>query len=386
MSIIVTGHPYAFPHYFRVFEYVADKDEFVFILPKVWKSKTEMKLEKKEGFNIYGLSAWSYGSKSFLGGVFKGWLPGMISLLPYLKMKFRSKVLYSCSEPNLLTTLYNGLIARILGFRLVLFTWQNVLPERRTSGWKLKLSNAIVVLNLRLADGIICGNKKAEEVVRRFNKEIKTIICPLSGVDTQKFRPGISGDWKEKLELSDKRILLFYGALDQRKGIDMLLEALALISDKSVCAIIVGTGTQKEKLIHLASGLNIKERVVFLDWMKNEELPGLLNAADVFVYPSRSSGGWEEQFGYAMAEASACGVPVMATRSGSVEEVIIDGKGGILVEPNSPGQLAAGIGKILSDDNLRKQMGEYGRKFTVENFSHRVVADKLSDFLHGFIK
>ncbi len=386
MSIIVTGHPYAFPHYFRVFEYAANRNELVFVLPKVWKSKTEIKLEKKEGFNIYGLNAWSYGRASFLGGAFKGWLPGIMFLLPYLKLRFRSKVLYSCSEPNLLTTLYNGLIAKILGLKLILFTWQNVPPEKRPSGWKLKLSHAIVALNLKLVDGIICGNKKAEEIVKRFNKKTRTTVCPLSGVDIQKFRPGISSDWKEKLGLSGKKVLLFCGALDKRKGIEVLLGALALISDKSVYAIIVGTGAQKEKLVSLASELSIKERVVFLDWMRNEELPGLLNAADVFVYPSRPLGGWEEQFGYAMAEASACGIPIVATRSGSIGEVVVDGKSGILVEPNNSEQLADAIGKILSNNDFKKQMGDYGLKYIGENFSHQVVANKLSNFLHGFVK
>ncbi|MDD5016377.1 MAG: glycosyltransferase family 4 protein, partial [Atribacterota bacterium] len=149
--------------------------------------------------------------------------------------------------------------------------------------------------------------------------------------------------------------------------------------------IIVGTGPEKEKLIRLVNELGISERVIFLDWMKNDELPALLNSADIFVYPSTPFGGWEEQFGYAMAEASACGVPVVATQTGSISEVIKNGQSGILVDPNSPDQLAEAINKVLSDDNLKKQMGEHGRKYIIENFSHQVVASKISDFLRSFI-
>jgi glycosyltransferase involved in cell wall biosynthesis len=388
MSIIVTGHPYALPHYFRVFEYVTNKDEFVFVLPKVWKSKTEIRLEKKAGFNVYGLNAWSYGRRSFLGSAFKGWLPGMIFLLPHLKIKFGSRVLYSCSEPNLLTTLYNGLIAKILGLKLILFTWQNVLPENRMTGWKLKLSNALVAANLKLADGIICGNKKAEEIVKKFRKDIKTIVCPLSGVDTEKFRPGITSDWKEKLGLAlGEKLILFCGALDVRKGLDVLIKAfdkICKLKTVNCKLIIVGTGSQKVELLTLADELGLGDRVVFLDWMQNEKLPPLLNSADIFVYPSIPYGGWEEQFGYAMAEASVCGVPVVATGTGSIGEVIVDGRGGILTEPNNPQQLANAIHKILSDDDLRKEMGEYGRSHIVKNFSHETVADKISSFLLGF--
>ena len=148
--IIITGFPYTFPHYFKVFEHLENKEDFVFVLPKLWLAKAgkiRLKLEPKSGFTIYGLRAVSYGGHS-IAGQFKGWLPGMIFLLPRLKIKFGSRVLYSCSEPNLLTTLYNGLIAKILGFKLILFTWQNVLPEDRMAGWKLKLSNALVTVSI----------------------------------------------------------------------------------------------------------------------------------------------------------------------------------------------------------------------------------------------
>jgi len=386
MSIIVTGHSYAFPHYFRVFEYASNKDEFAFVLPKVWKSKTEIRLEKKEGFNVYGLNAWSYGRKSFLGGAFKGWLPGMIFLLPYLKIKFRSKVLYSCSEPNLLTTLYNGLIAKILGLKLFLFTWQNISPEKRTGGWKLKLSNAIVSLNLKLADGVICGNKKAEEIVKKFRKNIKTIVCPLSGIDTQKFRLGIPSDWKQKLGLMpNQKLILFYGALDPRKGLNILIEAFKMLITNYQLPIaklvIVGTGSEKENLKLQTTNYKLQTKIVFLNWMKNDELPALLNSADIFVYPSVPFGGWEEQFGYAMAEAGACGIPVIATKTGSIDEVVIDGKSGILIEPNNPKQLAAAINLFLNNKTLAQEMGNYGRRHVEKNFDHSIVLGKLVSFL-----
>ena len=82
-----------------------------------------------------------------------------------------------------------------------------------------------------------------------------------------------------------------------------------------------------------------------------------------------------------MAEASACEVPVVATRTGSIDEVVINGKSGILVDPNNPEQLNEAIYTILSDEVLAKQMGEFGREYIVEKFSHQVVAKKLMSFL-----
>ena len=393
--IIITGHPYAFPYYFKVFEFFENKDNLIFILPKLWKAKMgkiNIKLEKKTGFVIYGAKAVSFGGRG-LSGLFKGWVPATAILLPYMRIKYRSRVLYSCSEPNLLTTLYNGLFAKLFGFKHVLFSWQNVPPEKRMSGVKLIFSNALVRLNLRFADGIICGNKKAADIVRKFkveNEKFKVIICPLSGTDTAKFKPGIESNWREKLDVKpEEKVILFYGALDKRKGLDVLLEAFKILTYnlKPIIynLVIVGTGPERQNLESRIKDLELDNKITLLEWLPNDQLPALLSAADVFVYPSVPSGGWEEQFGYAMAEAGACGVPVIATRTGSINEVVRDNESGILVESNNPEQLAEAIHKILSNDELAKRMGEHGRKYVVENFSHQIIARKISNFLYKYV-
>lgn len=364
-------------------------------MPKLWaikNGKVKFKLEKKPGFITYGLQADYRGGHS-IRGLFKGWLPGLIFLLPYLKIKYKNKVLYSCSEPHLLTTLYNGIVAKLCGLKHVLFTWQNVPPEARMSGLKLKFSNVLVGLNLQLADGIICGNKKAAEIVRKFKAEsekFKILVCPISGVDVEKFKPGIANYWREKLGIKpEEKLILFYGALDKRKGLNVLIDAFSILNSKSQSLdsglVIVGTGPEQETLKLQTKNHKLQTKIVFLDWMPNDQLPALLNAADVFVYPSVPSGGWEEQFGYAMAEASACGAPVVATKTGSIDEVVADGKSGLLVEPNNPEQLAGAIFKILSDNNLKKQMGEAGRHYVLTNFDHAVVVKKISDFLYQYV-
>lgn len=380
-KIIIAGHPYSFPYYFKVFEYAENKDDFIFVLPKLWiakKGKVRIELKPKPGFKIHGLNVLSYGGHG-IRGLLKGYQPGIIFLLPYLKIKYKSRVFYSCSEPNLLTTFLNGVTAKLLGMNYVFFTWQNVGPEKRIKGLKLKISNLLVRMNLKLADGVICGNKKAEGIIKKFNPKIKTIISPLSGVDTEKFKPTLID------KLDRKRTILFYGALEKRKGLNYLLRAFERINDRKVKLVIVGTGPEKEKLQQLSQELKVNDRIFFLDWMKNEELPQLLNSADVFVYPSISYNGWEEQFGYAMAEASASGVPVVGTKTGSIGEVVIDGKSGVLVESNNFEELANALNKLLTDAKLAEEMGKYGRKYIVDNFSHKIIAKKISDFLYNFL-
>jgi glycosyltransferase involved in cell wall biosynthesis len=386
--VVVTGFPYAFPYYFRVFDFLENKNDFIFVLPKFWSAKAgkiQIKLESKTDLMIVGAKSFSYGGKSFLSGIFKGWMPAIALKLPYFKSKYRSQILYSCSEPNLLTTLYNGIFAKLFGFKHVIFTWQNVVPGKRMAGLKLILSNWLVRLNLKLSDGVICGNKKAELIIQSFNSKVKTIVCPISGVDIEKFKPGIQSDWKTKLAPSGEKIILFYGALEKRKGVDILINAFKEISSKiKSILVVVGTGDQKQNLLKLSENLNLNNKIIFIDWMKNDSLPALLNVADIFVYPSVPDGGWEEQFGYAMAEASASGVPVVASKSGSIDEVVVDGETGYLVPPNDHIELAGKIIQCLESETLRKQMGERGRIYITENFSHKIIADKISIFFREF--
>ncbi|OGN41701.1 MAG: hypothetical protein A2606_02680 [Candidatus Yanofskybacteria bacterium RIFOXYD1_FULL_42_10] len=383
-KIIVTGHPYAYPYYFKVFEYVNNLNDFVFVLPKIWKAKITINLKEKSGFKIYGAYALSYGRKSFLGGPFKGWMPGLAFLLPYLCFKQRARVLYSCSEPNLLTTLFNNCLAKFWGMKVILFTWQNIESKKRLRGLKLMISNTLVRFNLWLADGVICGNSKAKEIIRQFNAKIPLIICPLSGVDTERFKIEKRDEWKNKNGLGDKKLILFYGALDKRKGVEFLLRAFALMKVPNSFLIIIGTGQKKDKLKALAEELKISQSIKFFEWMPNEELPQILNSSEVFVYPSISSSGWEEQFGYAMAEAGACEIPVIATATGSIGEVIKDGVTGFLVPPNNVSALRAVITKLLDDPILSKQMGIAGRQYIASNFSNKVIADKIAEFLKSF--
>ena len=394
-KIVVTGHPYAYSYYFRVFEKMKNKDEMIFVLPRLWlakKGKVRIKLESKAGFKIYGLAAASFGGRG-ITGLFKGFLPGIFFLLPYLKLKYGSKVLYSCSEPYLLTTLFNGLMANFCGMKFIFFTWQNVEPKKYLAGFKLKIYSKLIRMNLNLADGIICGNQKSQEIMKMFtNHDLvsKTLVCPLSGVDVERFHPGIESDWRDKLGIKmEERMVLFYGALDTRKGLEILVDAFKLLIDKNAISntrlVLVGTGPEKQNLESKIKNLELNDKITILDWLPNDQLPALLNVVDVFVYPSVPQGGWEEQFGYAMAEASACGVPVVATRTGSIDEVVVHEKSGLLVQASNPEELSKALFRIISDENMAKEMGKFGREYVVTNFSHPVIAEKIAKFLEGFV-
>ena len=140
------------------------------------------------------------------------------------------------------------------------------------------------------------------------------------------------------------------------------------IRDRFVISAGAGDSPQQEeqrrKLEELISSLGIRDHVWWLGVLPQGELPRYYGAADVFVLPSRY-----ELFGIVMLEAMACGVPVVATRFGGPAEVIAHGETGFLVDPTDPEELAGAIEALLSNPELRREMGRRTRRAAEERYS-----------------
>ena len=141
----------------------------------------------------------------------------------------------------------------------------------------------------------------------------------------------------------------FVGRLVPEKGIDVFLRALAELPQ--VRGAIVGDGPEGEALRALAGELRIADRVHFLGARAPGVAAQILSALDVLVLPSRTRPNWAEQFGRVLIEAMASGVPVVASDSGAISEVV--GDAGVLVPEDDAHALAAGIDRALADTSLR---------------------------------
>jgi glycosyltransferase involved in cell wall biosynthesis len=102
----------------------------------------------------------------------------------------------------------------------------------------------------------------------------------------------------------------------------------------------------------------------------------LYRSADVFVLPSLA-----ETFGIAAVEASAAGLPVIASRIGGLQDIVRDGESGFLVEPGDVGALAAALSRLASDADLRARMGARGREHAEQRFDAHVNARRLLDLV-----
>jgi len=195
-----------------------------------------------------------------------------------------------------------------------------------------------------------------------------------SVVDLHRFRPGLdASDLRLSLGLGGKRVLAFIGRLVPHKGVDVLLSALrGLPSD--VHLVIVGRGPRLVDLVGMARRMGVADRVHFCPYVSDDDLPRYLSLADVFAFPSQSR---LEGFGLAVAEAMACGLPVVISDMPGVREVIDDGVHGLLVEPLLAEDLAAKARVLLDDPERARRLGEAGRRRAEERYGLEKVTGQL---------
>ncbi len=205
-------------------------------------------------------------------------------------------------------------------------------------------------------------------------------VVPL-GTTPEHFRPGVDpSDVRARYGLDGGPWLLTVARLEWHKGIDTVIKALASVrtAHPGTRYAIAGVGDRGPHLEQLARDLGLGDAVRFLGAVSDADLPALYNAADLYVGASRYHDLLAEGFGISLVEASACGLAVVGGRSGGVPDAVREGETGILVDPDDPQAVAAGINHLLGDVDLRRRLGAAGRR-AVETFYNwdRVVKNLM---------
>lgn len=197
------------------------------------------------------------------------------------------------------------------------------------------------------------------------------------GVDIETFHP-------EKREAA-RKIILCVGRLVQRKGQDVLIEAMARVRETHPDAhlLIAGVGKYEGKLRALVAKRGLGERVTFTGRVPHSELPALFRSADIFASPTRNRfGGLEvEGLGIVYLEASASGIPVIAGASGGAPDAVQAGVTGVIVDGRDVSQVASALDELLTDSEQRKAMGARGREWMEREWSWQVIGARFRHLL-----
>jgi rhamnosyl/mannosyltransferase len=174
-------------------------------------------------------------------------------------------------------------------------------------------------------------------------------------------------------------VVAFVGRHVHYKGLEVLMAALAKLP--AVRALIAGDGPMRSTYEVAARTHGVAERVRFLGQVDDAGKAAVLHAADAFVLPCLNRA---EAFGEVQVEAQLCGLPVVASRVDSgVVDVTRDGETGLCVPPGDPAALAAALGRLLGDADLRRRLGEAGRARARLHYVEPVVAPRLRAFVRA---
>jgi glycosyltransferase involved in cell wall biosynthesis len=296
-------------------------------------------------------------------------LPRLWSLL----RRSRFDILYAEAEPESYQALHAVVGGRLFSrsTKLVLMSWRNIDFPRGAYPFRAAWSHAWCERTaLPRIDGLVAHNAAAQQIFRARGVPEVAMIPP--AVDLALFRPDASAK-----ERRGKFTIGYVGRFVPGKGIDILLRASARLKfDHEL--LLVGRGPDEGRLRRECEERGIAKRVTWAGPVHYESLPELYNAMDVLVLPSRTTPLWKEQFGRALIEAMACGVPVVGSDSGEIPTTI--GGEGLVFAEGDAGSLASQLAKLNDDPSLRGELAERGAKRVADNFSTAVVTSLYPAF------
>lgn len=199
------------------------------------------------------------------------------------------------------------------------------------------------------------------------------VVRIYNGVDLEAFAPDAAATRRKSATLG------WAGRLVEGKGLDTLIEAVARTDARTRPNVLVaGDGPLRSALESQAQARRVQDRVTFLGWAP--DMATFWRGCDVAAVPADD---WIESFGMVAAEAMACGVPVVASRSGALPELVEDGVTGRIVPPGDADALSAAIGELLADPARREAAARASRERCERHFDLRRTADAYLDLFRA---
>lgn len=234
--------------------------------------------------------------------------------------------------------------------------------------------------HIRRADYVVTLNPQDTAILKSWFHHLPEITIIPNGVDTERFAPR-KPDRETRATYNipyEVPVMIAVGRLEYEKGFHLAIEALNALRRQDVHLLIVGKGREAARLQSLAASTGLSSRVHFTGFVKHTSLPALYATSDLFLMPTLR----EEGHPLVVAEAMACGLPVVASLIGGIPSIVNEGIHGYLIPPGDVKALARQIDTLLEIPERAHAMGLASRTKAVESFSiERMIADTERVFL-----
>lgn len=339
----------------------------------------------------------------------------------------RLKPLYSLRKPFFGSSLYYPLYMtrlaldlRMGGFDIVhLHNFTQFIPVIRAlnpgikivlhmhSEWLTQLDGETMKKRVRRADLILsCSEYITEKTKRSFPEAAHRCETLYNGVDLNIF--AAPAEKLLRVKADRKKLLISVGRITPDKGVHIVIEAFNILARKypdiELCHIGQERITPKEFLVELSDDPKVrslkafypgsyKERVMerlspsfsprvsFLGHVDYQEM--VIKYAEAMIFMNAS---YHEPFGMPVAEAMACGLPVVAARTGGIREIVEDKTSGLLFEPGDADSLSEGVTKLLENEQMRRAFTQAGRSRVTNLFNWDTIASRLDELYHAMAR
>lgn len=295
------------------------------------------------------------------------------SKLSYLTSIFEFNSIIKKENPDIIHAHYAsgyGTLAMLSRHDYILSVWGSDIYDFPSN----TIKKLIIKTNLKMAKKIYStSHTMAKEIAKYTKKQIKVIPF---GVDTRIFNKNSNHEYSKT---NDSIHIGIVKVIDYKYGIDTLIQGFSIYNNRfnsNSKLTIIGNGPQLQEMKDLASSLKVNEKINFVGWVDNKELPNFLNEFDIFVLTSRLD---SESFGVAAVEASACYLPCIVTNVGGLTEVVKDGITGIVIPKDDPLSLAEKISFLVDNPGVRKKMGDQGRQNVEQNYNWTINVESMKN-------
>ncbi|MEO1814643.1 MAG: glycosyltransferase family 4 protein [Acetobacterium sp.] len=229
----------------------------------------------------------------------------------------------------------------------------------------------------RYTDLLITMNKEDYERAKKHFNSCRVEYIPGIGIDVNNVVMDRRKKRKE-LEIPDQTmVLLTVGEMIKRKNHETALKAVAKLKNRNFIYLICGMGVLEDDLKELAINLGIEKKVRFLGF--RNDIREICMASDIFVFPS-----YQEGLPVAVMEAMSVGLPIVASSIRGNTDLLADGEGGFLHQPEEVGKISESIDKIIADPELRKTMGQRNLD-EAKKYNEEIVKERMLELYQSIL-